>query len=991
VSGEELALVDVRVLGPFEVIEGGRVLALGGRKQRAVLAMLALDVGQVVSRDRLIDGIWGESATDTAVATLQVYVSMLRKVIGPGRDGGPALVSRAPGYLLDLDPDAVDSRRFERLVTQARKHLADDRHEAAARGLTEALDLWHGTPLADLPAGEFAGPELARLQELRLGAVEDRIESELACGRHVGAVPELETLVGAHPYRERLWGQLMVALYRSGLQMDALAAYAKARQSLVDDFGVEPGPELRDLERRILNHDPMLAPPPGAPRAIVKLPAPAHPMLGRAGDLAAVVAALGTEVRLLTVTGPGGMGKTSLALQVAAELVDAYPGGVYFVPLAGVTNHEQVPPAVAQALEVTQQPDEPLARSISVSLGDLPTLVVLDNLEQVLDSGRFVAELLECSPALSVVATSRAPLRVRAEQEYSLGPLTLPEPDDAGSMFSLAAIEESAAVQVFLARAREVRPDFALTAATSATVAEICRRLDGQPLALELAAARVATLDPVALLGRLDRQLGLLTSGPRDLPDRQRTLRSTLDWSHALLAEDERTLLARLGSAAGDLSLETVEALAGDLDAMTGLTALIDNNLVRRVERDGTLRYRLLSSVREYAAERLAESGEEEQVRAILGARLLAGLETEAGRMDRPEAPGALARVEHEYVDLLAAMSWALERGDVATSARFATSLRLFWLIRGRLEEGRSWLRTILARSAPDDPWVARLLLAIGSFSYYLDDAADASLALESRLEAARAAGDIDAQTVGLSFLGAVVLSAGNRDQATAFADEALALAEVHDLYEPRALALSLAAVLAASQQQLGRERELYRQRLELARGRGDRRRVAETLNNLAELCLAEDDVASARTYADDALDLARSVARIVTRDVLITHGRIALADADAGSATQRFVEALRLSLELGQEFELGQCLLGLAGVAGLAEDHGRAARLYGGAARLRGGAAPLDVELEPDIAAQRLHTRQALGDVAYDSAFSAGATMDRGAATTFALAGALG
>jgi predicted ATPase/DNA-binding SARP family transcriptional activator len=800
-------------------------------------------------------------------------------------------------------------------------------------------------------------------------------------------VAELESLVVAHPFRERLWGQLMLARYRSGLQLDALAAYADARRTLVEEFGVEPGPELRELERRILNQDLSLAPPPGAPRATVKLPAPAHPVLGRGGDLAALAHALDGGVRLLTVTGPGGMGKTSVVLQLAAESVDTYPGGVFFVPLAGVADPEQVLPAVAQALEVSQQPDEPLVRSISVSLGQLPVLLILDNLEQVLAAGRHVVELLDASPALAVLTTSRAPLRVRPEHEYPLGSLELPQPADADGPPAGVEVEQAAAVELFVARAREVRPDFGVTPATAGVVAEICRRLDGQPLALELAAARVATLDPPALLARLDRQLGLLTAGPSDLPDRQRTLRSTLDWSYALLTDDARKLLAHLGSVSGDLSLETVEALSGDADPIAGLTTLIDNNLVRRVERDGASRYRLLTSVREYAAERLTESGEEGDVRAVLSAQLLSGLEEEATRFDGPEAGGALARVEGAYVDLLAAMTWSLDRGEITTVARFAVALRMFWLIRGRIEEGRAWLRRILERLPDDAALRHRLLLAAGMFAYLQDDA-EAAPTLQAALYAARAADDIECQGMVLSYLGAALLGDGERSAATDLAEQAMLLAETRDLYEPRTLAISLSAVLAASEQDLPRERALHQQRLELARAHGDRRRVAETLNNLAELCLAEGDVTGARTYAEDALELARSVARIVTRDVLITLGRIALADANVMLATERFTDAMRLSLELGQEFEIGQCLLGLAGVAGLVEDFDRAARLYGSAARLRGGSAPLDVELEPDIAEQRQRTRAALGETAYESAFSVGATMDRTAATTFALAG---
>jgi DNA-binding SARP family transcriptional activator/class 3 adenylate cyclase len=432
---------EFRLLGPLEARIGDRPLPLGGAKQRALLALLLLNANRVVSRERLIDELWGDNPPETAVTSVQVYVSRLRKLLPP-----EALVTRPPGYLLEVEPESLDLMRFERLLSDARQ--ADS--ERASRLLREALQLWRGEALAEFSSEPFARVEGARLQDLRLAALEERIEADLALGRHTELIGELEQLIVEHPHRERLRAQLMLALYRSGRQAEALEEFRQARATL-DELGIEPGEQLRRLEKQILTHDRTLE----TPRRRTNLPAQATPLIGRTRELAEVLELMRAN-RLVTLTGAGGSGKTSLALEAASRLVGEFPDGIWFVSLASLSDPELVEPTIAQAVGARGELREFLRRK--------QLLLLLDNLEQLLPDVAPTVAALEAN----VLATSRERLNVTAEQEYPVP--TLPLAD---------------AVALFSRRARQLKPAFE----PDEHVAEIARRLDGLPLALELAAA----------------------------------------------------------------------------------------------------------------------------------------------------------------------------------------------------------------------------------------------------------------------------------------------------------------------------------------------------------------------------------------------------------------------------------------------------------------------------------------------------------------------
>ena len=454
---------------------------------------------------------------------LHGYVSRLRRVLGAGR-----LETRPPGYVLRVEPGELDLHRFRELIAQ-------DRHR-------EALALWRGPALADLAFEDFARSEIARLEELRLSALEGRFEHELAAGRHAELAGELAAAVRAHPLRERLAGQLMLALYRSGRQADALAAYRDARATLVDELGLEPSEELSALQRRILVHDPGLDHTRTGRRA--ELPASLTSFVGRGRELEQIRALiLRPGVRLLTLTGAGGTGKTRLALEVARAVAGEFADGARFAPLAAVAEPEVVPHAIAEALALQQSSGQSIEDALKAFLADRELLLVLDNLEHLLEATPLATELLAAAPRLKILATSRTHLNLYGETEYAVPPLS--------------AREE--AVALFADRAAAVRPGFAATDA----VGEICARVDGLPLAIELAAARIRTLTPAEILARLDHRLELLAGGPRDVPARQRTLRDTLLWSYDLLAPEEQRLFARLAVFAGGWTLAAADDVCG--------------------------------------------------------------------------------------------------------------------------------------------------------------------------------------------------------------------------------------------------------------------------------------------------------------------------------------------------------------------------------------------------------------------------------------------
>jgi predicted ATPase/class 3 adenylate cyclase/Tfp pilus assembly protein PilF len=723
------------------------------------------------------------------------------------------------------------------------------------------------------------------------------------------------------------------------------------------------------------------------------LPLQPTPLVGREKEVAEVCDLLrGEETRLLTFTGPGGIGKTRVALQAAADLLDDFPDGTFFAPLATLTQAELFFSTVAETLGVQETGEQPLDESLKDYLKERRLLLVLDNFEQVLGAAPTVTELLAAAPGLKVLATSRAPLGLYGEHEYDVPPLSVP---DVRHLPDLKVLSQYEAVRLFIERAKAAKADFEVTDESAPAVAEICVRLDGLPLAIELAAARIKMLPPNALLHRLGSSLKLLTGGARDLPERQRTLRATIEWSFALLDEGEQVLFGRLAVFSGGRTLEAIEGICdaeGDLavDTFEGVSSLLDKSLLRQEEGPGgEPRFVMLETVHEFAREKLKESAEAEEIKRIHAQYFLTLAEEAYTELKGANQLQWLEKLEAEHDNMRAALSWASERKEVEVALRMGGALFEFWSMRGYHSEGRRRLEAALAMDGRVSPEVRAMALAgVGELASAQGELDRAQEACQEGLQLLAQEATSEAKLNLLDSLGFVALHREEYGQAKELFEEGLELSrEMSDTWWLASFLLFLAIV----PHYLGdyeRATELTEESMDLFREQGDKHSLAHCLNNLAMMVYSKGDLRQAGKLTEEAVALFRELGnRVDVAFVLCNLGWIALLQDDLGRAADFYRESLSLSWEIGLNPIVQSALEGFACVAGARGETERAARLWGAAQTLHETKGiPRDTDFLAEADARISAVRSDMGEEAWEEAWNRGQAMTLDEAVSYAL-----
>ena len=925
------ASIEILLLGPVELRIDGRDVALGGARQKVLLAVLALRAGQVISADALIEEIWAGEAPEGADTTLRSYVSRLRRSL----DGSAAIDRTDRGYILGVGPSAVDALEFERLVRAGREMLAQGSVRRARRSLADALGMWRGQPFGEVGGEGTLEIAANRLEELRLHGIESRIEADLELGRSAEVVDELEALVREHPFRERLWRHLMLALYQSGRQADALAAYHRARAALDEHLGIEPTEDLRALETAILRQEVPAAARQDAPQ---NLPIALTSFIGRSAELEAVSTLLQAH-RLVTLTGVGGVGKTRLALEVTRRAADAFFDGVWFVDLAPLGDPGLVASSLAAVLGLRDGPEAPDLEALAAQLGGRELLIVLDNCEHVRDACADLATgLLARAPNLHILATSRVTLGVAGEVDYAVPPLTVPNRrDDPGSVGAFDA------VSLFLERARARRPSLVDDPATLAAAARIVWDLDGLPLAIELAAARAKALTVADIAARLDDRFRFLVSWRRLSSARHRTLAEAMAWSFDLLDPEAQGLLADLSVFAGSFDLDAVAEASLDGDrarALDIVQRLVDASLVilEAGSHEGS-RYRLLETVRQYGAERLAASGRRDAAMRAHAA-YFAGV-AEASPTKGSEQARGMARLDLERDNLRVAIDHTIELDDRVLQRRITAALWRYWQVRGDLAEGYARLSATLAKgedAAPDQ--YPNAVLGAGMLAWAMGRYEEGKQHGMEMLRLAAESGSIRQAYVGNRLLGNIAFRERDFETSDAYSLRALDLARQDDDPIEIMMAELNHAVLLMDWGRMEPAVDRLEQALEGARALGHAEGAALALLNLGEAAflLGRDD-----------------------------------------AARVRFDEARDAFAAIGFRAHVGHAMQGIAAVLARGGDAHRAAELLGRAGAVLAEVGAAREDFNPGmVAGAEAAARESMGDEAFDTAYSAGWATER-------------
>jgi predicted ATPase/DNA-binding SARP family transcriptional activator len=911
------------VLGPLRVTAGEHLLSLGPPQQQRLLALLLVS-HEGLSAESIVEELWSGQPPPSARHLIEVHASTLRAALAPG-DAEPRVVFGHGRYRLRVGSEELDAWEFERRAAAGRSLLPAN--PAAARDeLLAAQRLWRGSPFGGLAEGcAVLEAEAARWEALHLDVVEARLEADLALGRHVEVLPELERLTEEHPFVEPLWHHRMLALYRAGRPAEAIQVGHQLRGLLADELGVDPSPAIGALEGRILAQDPGLqwhAPPPTA-----TVPVPSTSFVGRVAELAEVTTLIG-EQRLVTLVGPGGVGKTRLAIAAADRLRGAFPDGTWWIDLVAVAEPADVDPAVARALGVTTSPDPDLLGVVCRALARKRALLVIDNCERVAPAvAQSLARILLAAPGVRVLATSRSPLHLEAEQLWPVPGLACRS--DAGMP------DPPEAVRLFQERARAADPAAAAHPDAPADIAELCRRLDGLPLTIEMAASRSMTLSPREMLVLLDARLALLHTSASDVADRHHSLEAALGWSYEQLSAAHQLTFDRAGVLVGPFDLAAAAEVAcgvqDTLAAAEALTALLDVSLLSP-ERLGQDRgFRMLETVRTYARDHLSAHGQLEDVEQAHSEHFLALVASAGAAYGTPAFADWVRRIQHRYPDVRAALAHSLAHEPRERTLRAALGLFGFWYRTGDPQEADTWSGLMLDRAdgAPE-AWRAAAHLCRSFACDLLTRAEEGARHADEAIRLFGSAGDDRGMALSLWGRASLAMQLGDGPTAVRCCHESLAMCERSGDRWGRAAPLATLALLSVfGEGDLTATRVMAEEALLLHRELGDL--PGQTvLNPLPMLALRQADLESAQRYAAEMVQIAAGTGWEAASlspwvEVLIASGTL----EQAQSAAER---QLLSALDAGLENHFRMALRNLSLLASRRGEARLAAVLLGGA-----------------------------------------------------------
>lgn len=910
-----MALLGLSFLGAPEIRLENQLLTFPIRKSIALLAYLSIE-GKPVPRDTLATFFWPEQDQSHSRTSLRHALWVLSDAgLADWIQNQQDRVSLHPGYQLDISHFQAHLAHF-----RSHSHSSSTACSSCLTRLSQAVNLYRGEfmrgfTLRDSPAfDDWQRFHIESLNQELEEVLEGLILQYSASQDWERALPFARRWVALDPLHEPAHRCLMRIYALAGKRGLAIKQFAVLRDTLDRDIGVEPERETRQLyedllEGRILAQDtrsPSAVEPRRATR-VYALPSPITPLLGRDPDVAAVrEALLGSKTHLITLVGPPGIGKTRLSIQIATDLADSFKDGVCFVPLAPVQESERVANVLIQFLAIPESAVWTAEESLLNYLKDKNILLVLDNFEHILAAAPLVTSLLQACPSLRILVTSRSPLNLRGERQYPVSPLPIP---DLIHLPPLETLSKTPSVALFVERASQVDPEFKLSISNAGVIAEICNRLDGLPLAIELAAPLTKLLPPQKLLSKLSSSLSLLRGGPVDLPPRQRTLRAAIDWSYDLLDPREQALLARLAVFVGGWTLDAAEVVVGESTAgdqkqshseiLEGMFLLVDQSLVQRQERPyGLERYTMLSTIHEYAYHKLLERGEKEILQQRQAVYFLALAEASGPALRGSQQQSWLIRMRDEHDNLLTALHWAFDSHQPEMLLRLAGSLWRYWWMHGHLRDGRDWLEKALKASSPQ-PTIWR--------------------------------------ASALNGLGILTRSQGDYSSARRFLDDCLSIQRELQDHIGLAAVLNSLGVLAQYQGDMEAAERYHQESLQYRRELGDQRDIAVSLNNLGMVAQEQGDFNRAEGLFQESLAILRHVndERAIAA-VLSNQGALMNDRLDPLQAQDYFKQSLSMFRDLGQRDDIIEGLEGFAGVAVLLNQPERAARLFGAAQALR-------------------------------------------------------